>query len=60
MLGDVHHKVNGQASVDISLHGFPKGTHTKTAADGVFKEVKLNRGHAGQPETSDDLPGAGQ
>jgi hypothetical protein len=28
------------------LTGFPKGTLTKTRSEGLFREVKLNRGRA--------------
>jgi hypothetical protein len=40
------HKVEGNASVDINLNGFPKGTATKTKMGGMFKELRLNRGRA--------------
>ena len=45
----IKHKVTGSASVDINLAGFPRGTTTKTSADGMFKTVKLNRGRAMPP-----------
>ena len=45
----LNHKVTGSASVDIKLAGFPRGTTTKTAADGMFKTVRLNRGRAMPP-----------
>jgi hypothetical protein len=41
--GNVH-KVTGDASLNINLNGFPKGTRTASTYSGLFKEVKLNRG----------------
>jgi hypothetical protein len=40
------HQVSGNASVDINLNGFPKGTQTKTKMAGMFRELKINRGRA--------------
>jgi hypothetical protein len=45
----LNHKVTGNASVDINLAGFPRGTTSKVSADGMFKTVKLNRGRAMPP-----------
>ncbi|WP_024340982.1 hypothetical protein [Bradyrhizobium japonicum] len=36
--------LNGNAKLDITLNGFPKGTRTAHHADGIFKQVQLNRG----------------
>lgn len=36
--------LNGNAKLDITLNGFPKGTRTAHQADGIFKEVQLSRG----------------
>jgi hypothetical protein len=36
--------MKGNASLDISLNGFPRGTKTKAAIQGMFKTVTLNRG----------------
>lgn len=36
--------LNGNAKLDITLNGFPKGTRTAHQVDGIFKEVQLNRG----------------
>jgi hypothetical protein len=46
LVGQTQHTVTGRAAVDISLNGFPKGTTTKTKAEGMFKEIKMNRGQA--------------
>ena len=37
-------KVEGNAKVQIDLNGFPKGTRVTPQADGMFKEIQLNRG----------------
>jgi hypothetical protein len=37
-------KVEGDASLRIDLNGFPRGTKTAAEANGMFKEVKMNRG----------------
>lgn len=37
-------RVEGSASLDITLNGFPRGTHTRMSSEGLLKEVKLNRG----------------
>jgi hypothetical protein len=34
----------GSASLTIDLDGFPGGTRTASRADGLFKQVTLNRG----------------
>lgn len=49
LMGSTKHTVEGRAGVDITLAGFPKGTLTKTCSEGMFKEVKLNRGRAMPP-----------
>jgi hypothetical protein len=36
--------LNGSASLTIDLNGFPRGTKTATQHEGLFKEVRLNRG----------------
>jgi hypothetical protein len=36
--------LNGSASLTIDLNGFPRGTRTATAHEGLFKQVTLNRG----------------
>lgn len=36
--------LSGNAKLTIDLNGFPKGTQTSHSADGIFKEVTLNRG----------------
>jgi hypothetical protein len=43
------HSLEGQASVNIRLDGFPRGTHTRTKASGLFKEVTLSRGRVFRP-----------
>jgi hypothetical protein len=40
------HALHGRASVDINLKGFPRGTKTAAKTEGIFKEVRLNRGRA--------------
>lgn len=44
MIGGQSHKVTGDASVRIDLNGFPRGTRTASSANGMFKQVSLNRG----------------
>ena len=39
-------QVNPEGSVTVNLHGFPQDTRSSTAADGFFKDIKVNRGHA--------------
>jgi len=46
LFGPAEHKVTGDASLRIALDGFPKGTRTKASADGLFKEVTVNRGRS--------------
>jgi hypothetical protein len=36
--------LSGSATVDINLSGFPRGTRAVAQAEGLFREVKLNRG----------------
>ncbi len=36
--------LTGNASLDINLNGFPRGTRTATEISGMFKQVRLNRG----------------
>jgi hypothetical protein len=36
--------LNGSATVDINLSGFPRGTKATASSEGLFKSVKLNRG----------------
>jgi hypothetical protein len=36
--------LNGSASLTIDLNGFPRGIKTAAKADGLFKQVALNRG----------------
>ena len=38
--------LNGNAKLQIDLNGFPKGTKTQTQTDGIFTDVKLNRGRS--------------
>jgi hypothetical protein len=40
------HKVTGDASLKISLSGFPKGTKTKSEISGLFKTLTMYRGLA--------------
>jgi hypothetical protein len=40
------HALHGRASVDINLKGFPRGTKTAAKTEGIFNEVRLNRGRA--------------
>jgi hypothetical protein len=40
------HKVTGDASLKISLAGFPKGTKTKAEIGGLFKTLTMYRGMA--------------
>jgi hypothetical protein len=40
------HKVTGDASLRIDLHGFPKGTKTKSQINGLFKSLTMYRGLA--------------
>jgi hypothetical protein len=40
------HKVTGDASLKISLAGFPKGTKTKAEINGLFKTLTMYRGLA--------------
>jgi hypothetical protein len=40
------HEVSGNASLDINLNGFPKGTATKAKMSGMFAELKVKRGRA--------------
>jgi hypothetical protein len=46
--------LDGSASLTIDLNGFPRGTRTASGADGLFKQVMLNRGRPMAPanETS--------
>jgi hypothetical protein len=37
-------KIEGKASLDIRLHGFPKGTTTTPSVEGMFQDVRLDRG----------------
>ncbi len=39
-------QVNPEGNVTVNLHGFPQGARHSTSADGFFKDVKVNRGHA--------------
>jgi Phage tail lysozyme len=43
----------GHASVSVDFTGMPKGVRTKASADGLFKQVTLNRGRA-MPLASQD------
>src|SRR5690606_10771398 len=38
--------VEGNAKLRIDLNGFPRGTRVTPQADGMFKEIELNRGRA--------------
>ena len=40
------HKVTGDASLKISMHGFPKGTKTESKINGMFKTLTMYRGLA--------------
>ena len=40
------HKVRGDASLNINLRGFPKGTHTQTKMSGMFSQIRVARGRA--------------
>jgi uncharacterized protein (TIGR02594 family) len=44
MLPEQTHKVAGNASVSVDFKNMPRGVQTSAKAEGVFKEVKLNRG----------------
>jgi hypothetical protein len=44
--GHAVHALHGRASVDINLKGFPRGTKTAAKTEGIFNEVRLNRGRA--------------
>lgn len=37
-------RVEGSASLDITLNGFPRGTNTRMSSEGLLKQVRLNRG----------------
>lgn len=37
-------RLDGNAHLSIDLNGFPRGTRTAHKADGIFKQVTLNRG----------------
>ena len=39
-------KVVGDASLKISMHGFPKGTKTESKINGMFKTLTMYRGLA--------------
>lgn len=41
---DASGSMSGNAHLKIDLNGFPRGTRTAHAADGIFKQVTLNRG----------------
>jgi hypothetical protein len=45
--------LNGSASVKIDLHGFSRGTKATAQAEGLFKEVKFNRGRPMAPASQD-------
>jgi hypothetical protein len=36
--------VEGNARLRIDLNGFPRGTRVTPQADGMFKEIEMNRG----------------
>jgi hypothetical protein len=40
------HKVTGDASLNINLRGFPKGTKTQTSMYGMFSSIRVARGRA--------------
>jgi hypothetical protein len=40
--------LTGSASLTIDLNGFPRGTRTASKYDGMFKDLRLNRGRANQ------------
>jgi hypothetical protein len=42
LLGPVD--VRGDASLTVDLNGFPRSTKTTATANGMFKQVTLNRG----------------
>ena len=51
--GAAPQKVEGNASLNIDLNGFPKGTRAKTEFGGLFKDVQINRGRS-MPMASED------
>ena len=46
-------EIKGSASLDIRFAGLPRGSRVATSFDGLFKEVKLNRGRAMVPADQD-------
>lgn len=47
-------KIGGSASVELSLEGFPRGTKSSSGTDGIFSEVRINRGYPGSLADRDD------
>jgi hypothetical protein len=47
-------KIEGDASVNINLNGFPRGTKFSTESSGMFKDIKLNRGRQ-MPDAGEDI-----
>ena len=54
VVGGGAQKIEGSASVDITLNGFPAGTRTRTSAEGLFRDINLNRGR--QMQQAEDFP----
>jgi hypothetical protein len=50
--GTTKHQVEGNAAVHVSFAGLPAGARTRATADGMFKQVSLNRGRT--PMASQD------
>jgi hypothetical protein len=47
MLGaPLNHKVTGSANISVDFKNMPRGVVPGAKADGMFKQVKLNRGKA--------------
>ena len=39
-------KHEGSATINLKMAGFPRGTKADVKAEGIFKEVRLDRGRA--------------
>jgi hypothetical protein len=44
----VPQKVEGSATIDLNVNGIGPNYKAKTTTDGMFKEVRLNRGRSTQ------------
>jgi hypothetical protein len=45
----LQHKVTGDANITVDFRGMPKGVVPGAKASGMFKQVRMNRGHAAAP-----------